>query len=1286
MCTTKIKKHYLFFTVIIFSIITTMPAFSAFGGGTGTLSNPYQIWTEKHIYELHDSIMQQGGLWSIMKAFRLMQNIGEHNNNGTDSVRRMIGDGSQSWNGRQAFHGFFFGNDHTISLAVNLRDVLPTDWNPGTHAGLFTYTNSAFVNNLTVDGYIRNDINPVVTGFFGIGVGGIVGLAVYSEFVNCVNLADFPGPWVCIGGIARRSAVSRFINCLNGKDVTAFSYAGGIIGVMCPSSHVRQCINIGTVRAIGGGGRPVGEAGGIVGNVGYVSDGRGLTANNWYISHSINAGFVYGSMNTGGIVGSKGHWWTQYNNAFDGKLEHCLNTGVLDGGGNFGAIAAFTHRTTFVNNHYDKQMCIYRGLNNNDIFGAAEGHLTNEITGTELQTRLQDDEIWVYRDNLYPTLRFHEHHPIAMIARSPAYLDDRGKPIEFDRHNAITRCFFVNIENGVVWRKAFQCVDIIPYSSIKDEVLLNRIGPDTLYSGIGRERKVVPIRVVQLIPCRFILTLESRPPEAAIELIGEGEYGENEVAPYEIIVAQCYTFQRWTYDGDLSIAPASLELRDSIVMDKSYHLVAMLTRDSFNLVTRAEPPDGGTTTGDGRYDCHELATYTAVPAHCYHFLHWTDEATGEIISQEKIDMIEMDRDYTLVANFIKYDSFGLVLKMNLDSAGKLSQTDTCTFATFTVVPNECYRFINWTDEETGAVVSNKLHDTIVLTKETTLIANFYYGKFELIVTANPEDGGSVTGNGDYPCNEFAVFTAEPAVCYTFKNWTNAYTNEVISVSSIDSIKMTQDFRIVANFEREPQYTLTVRSNPSTGGNADRSYFPCSSAVYWVEPNECYRFINWTDEATGEVVSDKLLDTLWHLTEDRTFIANFYYGEFELTVTANPADSSGGIVTGTGTYPCNAFAVFTATPKDCWTFSHWTNAVTGEQISVATIDSLKMTQDLSIIGHFKADNIYTLTVQAKPQAGGIVNRNHFGCSSVVFITEPNDCYIFLNWTDASSGAVVSEKLIDTLDLFSDRTFIANYKHFEDYNFRIQSSLTLNGNTLPSNYRYTLGDNPPKLKVELYSEASPAELRRITDFNVSFDYCNVFARANRSSFKGLNGWDITHTPVDDFNNLLTTYSLKFSNPAGLNFSNRVDLFEMEFTMALPTVNTVSKIEDKHYDFVLEPVFTFAQGETECLRLSDVSQLRVNPICVIDLLIFNVSDTDFSLQVAENNVNYSIGFDCDATLTIYNSLGQAVYVPVSGAITKGSYSLDLNTLNLSSGSYFFELVVAGINRKIVGVVIGK
>jgi hypothetical protein len=158
-------------------------------------------------------------------------------------------------------------------------------------------------------------------------------------------------------------------------------------------------------------------------------------------------------------------------------------------------------------------MCIYAGIENTDTVGQTAGYLTKEIIGTGLRGKLGNEE-WTYRDNLYPTLKGFENHPIAMIARSPVYLDDKNKA-DFDQHNNIRKCFLVNIENNVKWTKAFDVVNIVSKNNIYNDVFLRRLGKDTIYAGIGNVKKTVPITVTaNNQPCSFDLVLIPNPANA----------------------------------------------------------------------------------------------------------------------------------------------------------------------------------------------------------------------------------------------------------------------------------------------------------------------------------------------------------------------------------------------------------------------------------------------------------------------------------------------------------------------------------------------------------------------------------------------------------------------------------------------------------------------------------------------------------------------------------------------------------------------------------------------------
>jgi hypothetical protein len=424
-----------------------------------------------------------------------------------------------------------------------------------------------------------------------------------------------------------------------------------------------------------------------------------------------------------------------------------------------------------------------------------------------------------------------------------------------------------------------------------------------------------------------------------------------------------------------------------------------------------------------------------------------------------------------------------------------------------------------------------------------------------------------------------------------------------------------------------------------------------------------------------------------MDNDYVLIANFIYGEFELLLSANPED--GGTVSGSGKYLCNELAIYEAIPNDCYIFLHWEDANSGEVISTNPTNTILMLDDRKLIAIFERDYLFSLTTKANPEEGGAVKENYIGCSTAVYTAIPNDCYRFLNWTDANSGEVVSTKLVDTVEIVADRTFIANFE-FYDYNFNLSSSLHLDGTQLSADYRYTLGTNFPKLRFKLNSDAPTSELNKITELNISFDYSNVFARVNPNSLKLLDlpsDWVITNSSnSNDFERLTSNYTVTLSNPSGLSFADNLNLFEVDILMALPNSDMLKgKIENEHYNLLISPVFLVQT--VNCITIeSDTSLLNIHPICAIDFRILNISDTDFDLKIIDNSINYSVAFDCDASLTIYNSLGQAILIPVSGAINKGIYKLDISDFDFPTGAYFCELKINGVYRKVVGMVIAR
>jgi len=337
------------FALTVSTVSNGNALFAQFGGGNGTQANPYQISTKQHLEALAN-LVNSSNNWSNGKYFKVMNDI-------TDSVRTSIGSGIRS------FQGNFNGNNKKITLAIN---HINTDYT----AGLFGYVNKGTLENIIVDGYVKSTPNA----------GGIVG-CIYQfaslntsgdvAIINCFNIAS-----ITVDGKS------------NGHD----GAAGGIVGCINPFDLVNcvtiiNCSNIGTIS---GEGFAYHGVGGIIGNV---WDNNTTTTT---ISNCINSGLIKGinvvlSTGIGGIIGS-------ITTSTNLSLSNCINTGVIIkvlGGGassnnySSGIIGNTVNNTIYISNcYYDKQMCIYGGIDNADITGQAEGKLTEEMTGTQLQSKL----------------------------------------------------------------------------------------------------------------------------------------------------------------------------------------------------------------------------------------------------------------------------------------------------------------------------------------------------------------------------------------------------------------------------------------------------------------------------------------------------------------------------------------------------------------------------------------------------------------------------------------------------------------------------------------------------------------------------------------------------------------------------------------------------------------------------------------------------------------------------------------------------------------------------------
>ncbi|PKM67731.1 MAG: hypothetical protein CVU95_06545 [Firmicutes bacterium HGW-Firmicutes-2] len=361
------------------------------------------------------------------------------------------------------FNGNFDGLSHTVSgIYINQE--------ASDYQGLFGYvgTNGVIKNVGTVNSYI-----------YGMNhVGGVVG---YNQGITstCYNTGSVGGV-TNVGGVAG-TVMKSCSDSYNTGNVSGGNNIGGVVGFSSTGQPIENCYNLGRIIGLSrvGGVKGTGyspiinsyNAGTIIatGNGGYAG---GITALSYAITNCYNTGSVTGTSKVGGIAGSNmvvgGTITSSYNSGSVSGTTNVggvvgdvdsgrtvlasYNTGSVSGTSNVGGVVGLNNGT-ITSCYYDQQMCTVGGINGLDVIGQAEGKLTIEMTGTQLQ----DGNVanpwgvnnWIFGESIYPRINGTKNMlpttDVAYISVAPVFLGSE------DVSTAVKTGFTLGTSNGVNW-------------------------------------------------------------------------------------------------------------------------------------------------------------------------------------------------------------------------------------------------------------------------------------------------------------------------------------------------------------------------------------------------------------------------------------------------------------------------------------------------------------------------------------------------------------------------------------------------------------------------------------------------------------------------------------------------------------------------------------------------------------------------------------------------------------------------------------------------------------------
>ncbi len=220
--------------------------------------------------------------------------------------------------------------------------------------------------------------------------------------------------------------------------------------------------------------------------------------------------------------------------------------------------------------------------------------------------------------------------------------------------------------------------------------------------------------------------------------------------------------------------------------------------------------------------------------------------------------------------------------------------------------------------------------------------------YNVTVSANPSNGGTVAGGGTYQQGQSCTVSATANTNFTFTNWTE--NGSVVSTNANYTFTVNSNRNLVANFTAIPQnYTISVSANPSNGGTVagGGTYQEGQSCTVSATANAGYDFLNWTEN--GNTVSTNASYT-FTVNGNRNLVANFELQTFEITAEVNP--EVGATITGAGTYNYGEQVTLSVTTFTDYVFEHWSE--NGEVVSTAPAYTFTVTANR----HLVANLLYT----------------------------------------------------------------------------------------------------------------------------------------------------------------------------------------------------------------------------------------------------------------------------------------------------------------------------------------
>ena len=487
------------------------------------------------------------------------------------------------------------------------------------------------------------------------------------------------------------------------------------------------------------------------------------------------------------------------------------------------------------------------------------------------------------------------------------------------------------------------------------------------------------------------------------------------------------------------------------------------------ITASASPAAGGSVSDDGYYLHGDPAVVTAIANSNYNFINWTENNVEESTNPSYNFTAVSNR--TLVANF-ELKSYIVTLLKNPNEGGDVTGAGTYQHgesAEIKATANDGYDFLYWTTTGGDQITANPY--TFIVTADITLTANFgVHNLYMISVSANPSEGGTVSGGGNYDLGELITVSASPKPNYVFINWTE--NGAEVSTDANYQFTVEGSRILVANFTLIT-YTITASvvsgigtieplgiTNISHGGSqsyiitADDNYqiqsvlvdgeevFNPTPILPHREGDGSVSFTPSNEGGRGEAISpsptlpqregagnasftpsmgggrgEAFSYTFSNVIANHTIEAFFTPKAYLITVVANPIAGGSVEVNGSGTSATAEHGDPVTVEADAnpnFTFVNW------QEAGGAVMDddpsgtyTFLASKDIDLIANFQEAGKYFLTLEVIPaNAGTVLGTGSYFALEYVSIEAiaDNDNYEFVAWMDGATELSTDEFFI------------------------------------------------------------------------------------------------------------------------------------------------------------------------------------------------------------------------------------------------------------------------------------